>query len=318
MENAFYQSDKLGSNALEGNGIKYPWENYVKLKPGGKISFQEHYFGSLRIVSSKSFDSVLFRRSYSGVKKRESRFINFVFVFGGILKIKMASIEIVVNDECFAIIKEKNAYSAEYMPYDKKYMEVFSVAIPKNELPLILNDKKGVAKIAELKETDLEVFYRISRLIQSIGNKVDQYEIDYLIQIMIRHANIWYVNSAIDSKKIKDTEDIFEQIKIFIKNNISDSKLKADDICTQFRISNRYLSLILKRNGTNLRHLINIHRINNAKDLFDKLSVIYSIEEVASLVGYCSASHFSLSFKTLLGMTPTEYRNRSRDRSGCL
>ena len=71
-----------------------------------------------------------------------------------------------------------------------------------------------------------------------------------------------------------------------------------------------YISKIFKSEtgDTPIRHLINI-RLEKAKELLSA-GCPDSVQEVAALVGYDDAYHFSKLFKKRFGITPTQARKR--------
>jgi len=93
----------------------------------------------------------------------------------------------------------------------------------------------------------------------------------------------------------------------FMHNQIG-SVLNQNDIAHQVGMSRSYFSQCFKRFfgvsfGEVLRHL----RIETAKQLL--LSSQFSISEIANKIGFEDHKYFSRTFKTQLGVYPTEYRS---------
>jgi len=114
-----------------------------------------------------------------------------------------------------------------------------------------------------------------------------------------------------NSVNIKDEEKIFailkdllEEEKIFRQKDISEPKLAE-----MLETNNSYLSSIINsRFEVPFKTLLNKYRVDEARRLLvSKEYSNYSIEGIASEVGYQSRSAFYLVFKQNTGMTPSAY-----------
>lgn len=83
-------------------------------------------------------------------------------------------------------------------------------------------------------------------------------------------------------------------------------KISLDQIAENMYLSPFYISKIFKSEtgDTPIRHLINI-RLEKAKELLEK-GYGGSVQEIAALVGYDDAYHFSKLFKKRYNITPTQ------------
>lgn len=86
-------------------------------------------------------------------------------------------------------------------------------------------------------------------------------------------------------------------------------KISLDQIARNMYLSTFYLSKIFKSEtgDTPINYLIEL-RMEKAKNLLDETSGI-SIQNVAEMVGYDDAYHFSKLFKKHFGTAPSKYRN---------
>ncbi|MBK8286554.1 MAG: helix-turn-helix transcriptional regulator [Ahniella sp.] len=64
----------------------------------------------------------------------------------------------------------------------------------------------------------------------------------------------------------------------------------------------------------NFNQLVNRHRINDACRLLDDPSSTMTILEISFEVGFASLGPFNRAFKAATGLTPSAYRNRSKNR----
>lgn len=98
---------------------------------------------------------------------------------------------------------------------------------------------------------------------------------------------------------------VVEQIINYFEDHYSE-KISLDQIAANMYLSPFYVSKIFKSEtgDTPIRHLINI-RLEKAKELLEN-GYHGSIQEVAAMVGYDDAYHFSKLFKRYYGITPTQ------------
>lgn len=100
---------------------------------------------------------------------------------------------------------------------------------------------------------------------------------------------------------------VAEQVVSYIEDHYSE-KISLDQIAENMYLSPFYISRIFKgeTGNTPIRHLINL-RLEKAKELLES-GYQGSIQEVAALVGYDDAYHFSKLFKKRYGISPSQAR----------
>lgn len=105
---------------------------------------------------------------------------------------------------------------------------------------------------------------------------------------------------------------IVERIIDYFEDHYSE-KISLDQIAENMYLSPFYISKIFKSEigDTPIRHLINI-RLEKAKTLLESGSNS-SIQEIAAMVGYDDAYHFSKLFKKHYGLSPSQARKRSME-----
>jgi len=112
------------------------------------------------------------------------------------------------------------------------------------------------------------------------------------------------VNIKDEEKIFAKLKDLLEEEKIFRQKDISGPKLAE-----MLETNNSYLSSIINsRFEVPFKTLLNKYRVDEARRLLvSKEYSNYSIEGIASEVGYQSRSAFYLVFKQNTGMTPLAY-----------
>jgi signal transduction histidine kinase/AraC-like DNA-binding protein len=94
-----------------------------------------------------------------------------------------------------------------------------------------------------------------------------------------------------------------------IETNLVNEKFNVDDICKQMSISRvqlyRKVKALLDCNVND--YLLNV-RLKKSKYLLDQGEL--SVSEIAYRVGFASPAYFSTVFKSKVGITPTEFKNK--------
>lgn len=100
---------------------------------------------------------------------------------------------------------------------------------------------------------------------------------------------------------------VVEQMLSYFEDHYGE-KISLDQIAENVYLSPFYISKIFKSEtgDTPIRHLINI-RLEKAKELLES-GFSGSIQEVAAMVGYDDAYHFSKLFKKRYGISPSQAR----------
>lgn len=97
-----------------------------------------------------------------------------------------------------------------------------------------------------------------------------------------------------------------EQAKRYIRNYYN-KQLPLADIARNVYLNEQYLSeLFKKETGKTVTDYIRDYRIDVAKIFLNDNR--YKINDIAEMVGYSDARHFSKIFKKVVGVTPKEYR----------
>lgn len=103
-----------------------------------------------------------------------------------------------------------------------------------------------------------------------------------------------------------DTPEYFQKIRDYIWQNL-DQPLTLQQICRQFGISQPYLSRFFRKyEGTSFGNYLTQIRIQKAKDLLRQSKEIL-IKDVAFMVGYNDQFYFSRIFRSVVGVSPSEY-----------
>ena len=131
------------------------------------------------------------------------------------------------------------------------------------------------------------------------GNcRASGYLYDFLIEVYHQTA-FTGVSSAPNSALMKAVD--------YIGSNYA-SPISMDDLCSVSGVTKQYLCLLFRKT-LNCRPMEYIakRRIQAAKELLTSSDM--TIEDIAEVTGFCSASYFCKLFKRYEGITPSHFRN---------
>ena len=121
---------------------------------------------------------------------------------------------------------------------------------------------------------------------------------------------------------VSSTETLFEKlenqnvenptiafIKDYISRNYSNEELSVREIGEHAFLSASYVCTYFKNEtGQTLNQYLTAYRIEKAKQLLQDPR--YQISDISARVGYSNGNYFSKSFKKLVGLSPSEYREK--------
>lgn len=111
------------------------------------------------------------------------------------------------------------------------------------------------------------------------------------------------------SNALKDYYDqnktVFTQFMNYMQENYN-KNLTVSTVANNVHVSSSHLNRLLKKEyGMTFTEILLNVRINKAKELLLKN---YNVEIVSDLVGFNSSAYFSVCFKKLIGVSPSQYR----------
>lgn len=103
----------------------------------------------------------------------------------------------------------------------------------------------------------------------------------------------------------KKDSDILKKIVIYLEDNVG-KNITLNDVCTNNYIGRSKLQKMfrIKTGGGVMEYFYNL-KIEAAKQLIREGT--YNFTEISNKLGFTSIHYFSRRFKTITGMTPTEY-----------
>jgi two-component system response regulator YesN len=132
---------------------------------------------------------------------------------------------------------------------------------------------------------------------------------DTIIDIQLWMKNILggvidYISQNQKSNNRKVINDILKIIEENYSRNIT-----INDITKEIYLSTNYISIIFKKEmGENFSEYLMKYRLEKATQLLKETNL--KVYQIGNMVGYTNISHFCSIFKSLNGVSPSEYRNK--------
>ena len=103
----------------------------------------------------------------------------------------------------------------------------------------------------------------------------------------------------------KFESELLDGILNYVNENIY-TALSIEDLCEKFSISRSSLQVLFKNNlGVPPKQYISEIKLEKSKQLIKESK--YTISEISSICGFASIHYFSRRFKSVYGITPTDY-----------
>jgi AraC family transcriptional activator of tynA and feaB len=266
--------------------------------------------GSCSIIRLKSKTRLSFTRSWSHIREDATDVTVLWFVKCGRLRISHQCGHSVARAGDFAITKSMTPFSMECETDGDSAHEVLHIIVPTHIFRRFVPQevKAGFAVPGTARE-----FAIAERILTDVFEDSDE---------LAGHIEQLLVDSALSvvAEAIKDCEDYasvrqslpdkrLQDVLRFIDVHLSDPGLSTTMVAQSTGISPRYLSFLLKQNGTPFSELVWDKRMKIASRWLassDPGSI--SIAEIAFRVGFKSPAHFSRMFKRVFKQGPREYR----------
>lgn len=190
-----------------------------------------------------------------------------------------------------------------------------AILLPKGESYSLYGSETGLFPLINFQCDDLKLdIFRCIPLINPEGYLKD-FEKMKKLSIFdgnnLKIKSIFYdILSRLFSENTTEDNIISPAIR-HIQNNYSDSTLNNDTLANLCNISEVYFRRIFKEKiGTSPKQYVLDIRIKRAKQLLETGNL--SVTQIAEKCGFSGVYHFCRSFKTITGLTPTQFAKQSQ------
>lgn len=266
--------------------------------------------GACSIIRLRSKTRLFFRRSWSHIREDATDVAVLWFVKRGCLRVSHQAGNSVAKAGDFFVTKSMTPFFMECQTDEESVHEVLHVIVPSHVLRRFMpNDVRtgftvpaAGRKFAIAERILMDLFEDPGEIVERTAELL----IDSALAVLsdaIKHRDAG--GPARQTVTDKRLHDVLRYIEI----HLSDPKLSIATVARGCGISPRYLSFLLKLQGTPFSTLIWEKRLQLASQwLASSKPLDASISEVAYRVGFKSPAHFSRMFKRVFHMSPSEYR----------
>ena len=290
------------------------------IRPGSSIDVRadKKAVGSNSIIRLRSKTGLSFLRTWSHIQEDATDVMVLWFVKRGHLCIHHHGRRSVASAGEFAITKSMEPFSIECETDEDSLHEVLHVIVPAHEFRRFIprEIKSGFTVDRPWRELDLAEPI-ISEVFQGAGKLSEQTELLLLSGAMAAIAEMISGREECFLVRQSLREQRLEEVLRYIDIHLSDPLLSAGMVAEACGISPRYLSALLKENGTPFSELVWDNRVKSASQwLSTSRPSDISIAEIAFRVGFKSPAHFSRMFKRVFRQGPREFRTARLERRG--
>jgi AraC family transcriptional activator of tynA and feaB len=266
--------------------------------------------GSCSIISLRSRTRLSFRRSWSHIREDATDVAVLWFVKRGTLRISHQCGQSVAEAGDFAITKSMTPFYIECQPDGDSLHEVLHVIVPTHVFRRFVPHEIRSGFTVPGKRREFAIAERILMEVFDDGGELRE----SVEQLLLDSALSVVADAIADSDSVAPVRQSLPDIRLqdalrYIDVHLSDPGLTIAMVAEANEISPRYLSFLLKQNGTPFSELIWDKRMEIASRwLASTRPGEISIAQVAFRVGFKSPAHFSRMFKRVFNKGPREYR----------
>ncbi|MFA5939532.1 MAG: AraC family transcriptional regulator [Sinimarinibacterium sp.] len=266
--------------------------------------------GSCSIIRLRSRTRLFFRRSWSHIREDTTDVAVLWFVKRGSLRVVHAGGDSMARAGDFLITQSMTPFSINCETDDCGRHEVLHVVVPAHILRrLVAHEVRtglcvpaGGRKFAIAERLLTDLFEDPGELKDDVAQLLIDTALSVISDAIRDYEPAAPQRQTLTNKRLTD-------VLRFIELHLSDPKLSLAMVARGCAISPRYLSLLLKLNGTPFSTLIWDKRLKLAGQWLAKSKPgEASISQIAYRVGFKSAAHFSRMFKRAFDLSPREYR----------
>jgi len=246
-------------------------------------------FFKKEMISFRIIDVLKFSQKNALTNTVARSFNALSFRMRGNTKIKTEKQEYFMTDNTVAYIPARLNYIREAIEDEMIVVHFDSLDYRSDEIESFLSSNPE-----KLKDLFEKILYEWNK--KSVGYKYKCTAIFYEI-LRECYAQNFVLNE--ETSKIQNSVD-------YLLRNFKNPEITVGQIAKQSFVSEVYFRKIFKKEyGISPRKYIVSLRIQNAKALID--AGYFSLQEVAYLSGYSDYKYFSVEFKRVMGVSPSEY-----------
>lgn len=308
-----------GQTTFRGENNQEYYLGEYAIDAGSKIDVRadKKAVGACSIIRLQSKTRLFFRRSWSHIREDATDVTVLWFVKRGSLCISHQCGNSTACAGDFVITRSMAPFTMECRTDDQSTHEVLHVVIPSHIFRRFIPDEINAGFCTPTTRREFRIAERIFTDVfedsDELTERTEQLLVDSALSVLtegVKHCeNSMHERQSLSQKR---RQDVLRYVEI----HLSDPKLNAEMVAQACGISRRYLSHLLRQNGTSFPNLVWDWRLKTAHEwLSSETGNTISIAEVAFRIGFKSPAHFSRLFKRVYKVSPREYRTTRMERA---
>lgn len=265
--------------------------------------------GPYSLIRVKSRSRQFFRRSWAHIREDATDVMVLWFVKRGSLVVSHQSGQSVAEAGDFALTRSMTPFAMECLPDSESQHEVFHIIVPTHLFRRFLDRDINTGFSLPARGRQWTVAERLLADVYEDNGELSESVARLLVESVL--GVIADVLKTCDDGPGRQSlaEQRLQEVLRYIEVHLSDPRLSTTMAAKACGISTRYLSHLLKQNGTSFSTLVWDQRLKIASRwLSTSQPGDISIAEIAFRVGFKSPAHFSRLFKRVFNKGPREYR----------
>lgn len=222
--------------------------------------------------------------------------------------VRQAGREAILSPGSFAMYDSTRPYTLSFnQPFHQLVLQMPKPVLsqhllnPEDYTAVPINAQSGVGAVLS------NFIFSLAQEANSVEQVPDELGENLLNMIAMAFSSSLKLKQLTDNRCVQDS--IKQRVLKFIDNNLSNPELNNTLLAKSHGVSLRYLNKLFQHDEMSLHQLILNKRLNQAEILLaDERYKHHSIERIAYSLGYVSPAHFSRSFKSHFGISPSKIR----------
>jgi two-component system response regulator YesN len=186
-----------------------------------------------------------------------------------------------------------------------------------DKLKAILINNKAIL-VNHVKDVYYKLFLELNEAANKFHISISADSTESILDYVSKSLTIFELHSTLENKidsffksfedENRDSSTVF-LIKEYVSQNYQNENLSIKDISEHVFLSSSYVCTVFKtETGKTLNQYLTEYRIEKAKKLL--MDSRYKITDISAKVGYNDGNYFGKSFKKIVGLSPSEFREK--------
>jgi len=263
----------------------------------------------------KSRSHYAFRRTWDHIRDNKENVVTLRYVRAGSLCVSQGGNVTELNPGELTFTKSNLPFCVENIPNNRDAAEWVFVLFPLDVSHRHFPNGVPIGKKLTMARGRCSLIPTILSLLVDEGEAIcDETKKDLVSSLLRELASAADEQGAQAGPRQSIGEKRIEQITAYVTLHMANPELSFAAVAQACKISQRYLSHLLKENGTTFSALLWTNRLNRSREWLLSLDRRhYGISEIAFMTGFKSVSHFSRMFRDTFGCSPREFRQREAE-----